>query len=119
MPTNSAVSPASRTAVRRYPFIPALCPFRPSPVGCRPGLGRAGDHPQMRRMTQTRQGAAPPATNPHAAFEAQVPISPNDPAVPVPPVPPAPPGPDLPEPPVEDPPGPEAPLPGDPGLPPA
>lgn len=54
-----------------------------------------------------------------AALEAQVPISPNDPAVPVPPVPTPPPGPDLPEPPIEDPPGPDSPLPGDPGLPPA
>jgi Protein of unknown function (DUF1674) len=72
----------------------------------------------MRRMTETRQEAAPPLAT-AATRHAQVPISPNDPAVPVPPVPPMPPGPDLPEPPVEDPPGPEAPLPGDPGLPPA
>src|SRR5690349_14865102 len=73
-------------------------------------------------MTQSRQGAFPPAqaATLHAApAEAQVPISPNEPPVPVPPMPPMPPGPDLPEPPVEDPPGPEAPLPGDPGLPPA
>jgi homeobox protein ESX1 len=70
-------------------------------------------------MTEATQ-EAPPRADGAAAWRAQVPISPNDPAVPVPPIPEPPPGPDLPEPPVRDPPGPDAPLPGeDPDPPPA